>query len=79
MNKIEIESVDNGWVLHYYDEYEDTGLPYSRKKVFSYDDEGVDFELNKLKALETLYWEINEHIGVLYSKHNKNNINIEVA
>ena len=78
INKIEIEQEENGWVLTYWDEYEETGLPYTRKRVFGYDDES-DPELNKLKALERLYWEINEQIGVPHSKHNKYNINIDIV
>lgn len=77
-NKIEIEQTDNGWILTYWSEYEDTGLPYSSKKVFSYD-ESIDAEKNELLALKKMLWEVNEQIGVLYSKHNKYNINIEVV
>jgi len=79
MNKIEIEEVDNGWVLTYWDEYEDTGLPFSKKMAFSYNEQGVDYELDKLKALEQLLWEVNKQVGVLHSKHNKYNINIDVV
>jgi hypothetical protein len=79
MNKIEIEEVDNGWVLSYWTDYEDTGLPHQNKIAFSYNDEGVNGEMSKLKALEMLLWEVNEKVGVLYSKHNKNNINIEIV
>jgi hypothetical protein len=77
MEKIEIEKTENWWILTYWDEYEDTGLPYSKKLVFEYED-GKDFELNELKALEKLLWEVNEKIGVISSKHNKHNININV-
>jgi len=80
MKKIEIEKVENGWILTYYDEYEDTGLPYSRKKVFSFNENIIigDERLEELTALQLLLWEINEMVGVPYAKNKKNNINIEI-
>lgn len=75
MNKIEIEKVENGWILTYYDEYEDTGLPYSKKILFSYQDEDNDQEL---EALKNMLLEVNEQVGFPYSKHKKKNINIEI-
>lgn len=80
MNKIEIERTDNGWILTYYNEYEDTGLPYSRKKLFSFNEDiiGGDERLEELNALQLLLWEINEMVGVPYAKNKKNNINIEI-
>lgn len=80
MNKIEIEKVENGWILTYYNEYEDTGLPYSRKKLFSFYENiiGGDERLEELNALQLLLWEINEMVGVPYAKNKKNNINIEI-
>ena len=76
MNKIEIEKTENGWILTYWDEYEDTGLPCSRKMLFSYQDEDQDQEL---EALKNMLWEINEQVGCLPSKHKKKNINIEIT
>lgn len=76
MNKIEIERTENGWILTYWDEYEDTGLPYSKKILFSYQDEDNDQEL---EALKNMLWEINEQIGFLPSKHKNKNINIEIV
>ena len=80
LQKIEIEKTDNGWILTYFDEYEDTGLPYSRKKVFSFDEDDIDTdeELREIKALEKMLWEVNEQVGIRYNKHRKYNINIEV-
>ena len=75
MNKIEIEKVENGWILTYYDEYEDTGLPYSKKILFSYQDEDGTQEL---EAIKNMLLEVNEQIGFPYSKHKDKNINIEI-
>lgn len=81
LQKIEIEKTDNGWILTYFDEYEDTGLPYSRKKVFSFDEDDIDTneELREIKALEKMLWEVNEQVGIRYDKRRQYNINIEVA
>lgn len=80
LQKIEIEKTDNGWILTYFDEYEDTGLPYSRKKVFSLDEDDIDTneELREVKALEKMLWEVNEQVGIRYNKRRQYNINIEV-
>lgn len=82
MNKIEIEKTDNGWILTYWDEYEDTGLPYSRKKLFSFNEDIISEDerlLEELKSLQLLLWEVNEIVGVPYAKNKKNNINIEIV
>ena len=76
MNKIEIEKVENGWILTYYDEYEDTGLPYSKKILFSYQDEDGNQEL---EALKNMLWEVNEKVGIIPSKHKDKNININIV
>lgn len=77
MNKINIEEVDNGWILTYFVEYEDDENElHERKVVYSYNDE--DDGKDKIRALTELYWEINEHIGVKYSKHNDYNILIKI-
>lgn len=77
--KIQIESVQNGWILTSEEEWED-GTPHKVKQVFSYDEcNSYDEDRkDKLESLEKLYWEINEQIGELHSKHKKYNINIEV-
>ena len=73
MNKIEIERVENGWIITYWDEYEDTGLPYSKKILFSYQDEDKELE-----SLKDMLLEVNEQVGIISSKYNKKNINIEI-
>lgn len=60
--------------INYWDEYEDTGLPYSRKMLFSYQDEDQELE-----ALKNMLWEINEQVGCLPSKHKNKNINIKIT
>jgi len=77
METIKIEEVQNGWILYYYDTYtNDDGREGLREKkiVFSYD----DGEENKLEKLRELLWQVNDFIGVLPSKHNEKNLNIEV-
>ncbi len=77
MEKIKIEMVNNGWILYYNDywlnEKEEHELK-EYKKVFGYDDD----EENKLDALRSLYFEINDIIGEPYSKHNERNIVIDI-
>lgn len=75
---LKIETAHNGWILT--DEYEnEEGEKIESKTVFSYDDECDEdtARKNEIESFIKLLWNINEHIGVLYSKHRKYNLNIE--
>ena len=77
---IKIERASNGWILSIDREY-DEGGKYVDKMVFSYggDEYGSDEDRKEvLEKLVEMFWTINEEVGVLYSKHQKHNIQIKV-
>jgi hypothetical protein len=73
---IKIEQAQNGWILT--DEYKnDEGDVVEEKQVFSYDDECDESRKNEIEAFKDLLWSVNQIVGVLYSKHEAYNLNIE--
>ena len=77
---IKISRVENGYVL----EWEEEGESDEDKKDYIInhskviEDPDDDTELSELTAMKDLLWEISRYFGVNYSKHNKQNINIEI-
>lgn len=74
---IKINKADNGFVLEWEEVDEDensTKTVINHSKVIEESDE----DNGELIAMQNLLWEVAEHFGVSYSKHNKFNLNIEV-
>jgi hypothetical protein len=66
---MKIEYADNGFLIELEDE-DNEGKKVKRFVVFEEEDE--------LENMKKLLWYIKEHFGVFYSKHNKQNLEIEV-
>jgi len=79
--KYEIESINNGWIVRWEDEAVDNPeVKIPRQQGFTFEDEMLDDEAYRKAEVENfvaLLQFINEFIGVPYSKHKKDNINIE--
>ena len=76
---LKIETAHNGWIL--IDEYEnEEGDMIKSKTVFSYDDECDEqtARKNEIEAFIKLLWHINESVGIMYSKHQQHNLNIDL-
>jgi len=70
---LHIEKVSNGYVARYVDQYEDGGK-FIQTVVF----EAPEEENGDLIAMRNLLLFTKEHFGVYYSKHEKENLIIEI-
>jgi len=70
MHKLTIESSSNGYIL--------TGKFGSSEITSKVVIETPDTENGDLESMKQLLWEIKEYFGVYYSKHNENNLEIEI-
>lgn len=70
---LHIEKVSNGYVARYVDQYEDGGK-FIRTVVFEEPEE----KGGELEAMRNLLLFVKEHFGVYYSKHEKENLIIEI-
>ena len=71
--KIEAEKVSNGFVASFWEE-PDEGRYVKQSMVF----EEPETESGELEAMKNLLWFIKDHFGLNWSKHNKQNLNIEI-
>jgi len=70
---LRIEKVSNGYIARYVDQYEDGGK-FIQTVVFEEPEE----ENGDLIAMRNLLLFTKEHFGVYYSKHEKENLIIEI-
>ena len=70
---LHIEKVSNGYVARYVDQYEDGGK-FIQTVVF----EAPEEKGGELEAMRNLLLFVKEHFGVYYSKHEKENLIIEI-
>jgi len=70
MHKLTIEASSNGYIL--------TGKFNDSEIVSKVVIETPDTENGELESMKQLLWEIREYFGVYYSKHNENNLEIEI-
>jgi len=73
MWECEIAKVDNGYVLKYWEETESQNIRH--RIVF----EEQDTETGELEVMKNLLRAVTEHFGIIYSKHNKNNLEIRIT
>jgi hypothetical protein len=71
---LHIDKVSNGFVARFVDEYEDGSGKYIRTVVF----EAPEEENRDLIAMRNLLLYVKDHFGVYYSKHEKENLIIEI-
>lgn len=69
---LRITKGDNGYRVNWLEEIEDEILV--REMVF----EIPDTENGEMEAMKSLLWFIKEHFGVIFSKHNNQNLVIEI-
>ncbi len=70
---LHIEKVSNGYIARYVDQYEDGGK-FIQTVVFEEPEE----KGGELEAMRNLLLFTKEHFGVYYSKHEKENLIIEI-
>ena len=70
---LHIEKVSNGYIARYVDQYEDGGK-FIQTVVFEVPEE----KGGELEAMRNLLLFVKEHFGVYYSKHEKENLIIEI-
>jgi hypothetical protein len=68
-NAIQITQINNGYILEWEEEL-DEGFAQGLHVIEEHDTE--------LKAMQELLWFIQEFFGVFHSKHNKENLYIEI-
>lgn len=71
--EINIRKADNGFICSWKEELEEDYIK-TMQQVFEEEDD----ELGELKNMINLLNFIKEHFAVIYSKHNKYNINIKL-
>ena len=72
---IDIEKIQNGFIVSWQDQYEDNDLPFTKYQVFEFDD---DDEKSEYECLKRMFLFIAEHFNMQWSKHNPYNIDIKV-
>lgn len=70
MDDLIVKHCDNGYIICYYDE------ELGKEKKIIFEDQYT--EIGDLEAMKNLLWFIKEHFGVFHSKHNKQNLVIEI-
>ena len=70
MEDLTIERCDNGYSVFFYDEEQ------ARERMVIFEE--PDTEIGELLAMHKLLWFVKEHFGVFHSKHNKQNLVIEI-
>ena len=68
---INVEKVQNGYLLSWKEEYNDTGKEFTVSEVIQDDD------ADELKSGEELLWRLMEYFGLRGSKHDSERLSIE--
>lgn len=75
MTKIQIESIENGYILSWYEDEEDVNgnvVKEEKKEVV----EELDVLEGENETMVRLLTRIAEHFGITYDKYKENNLNI---
>jgi hypothetical protein len=72
--EIEIEKVSNGYVVTEWTE-NDVGESVIEQQTVI---EEPETATGDIEAMQNLLWFVKEHFGVMYSKHNKRNLVVEI-
>ena len=68
-----ITKVQNGYIVSWQEDV-DEGVTRNQHAVF----EEPETRTGELEVMKNLLWFVMEHFGVMYSKHNAQNLNIEI-
>lgn len=73
---ITITKCDNGYLCEYYEDVTDDVIKH--QYVIEETDDDTPGNMGELSAMRNLLYYIKEYFGVHYSKHNKENITIDI-